>query len=104
MSYEPPEKRFTLDFELSDDDSVGMILPKASSPLEPLEDHVANALSSPTAGPKFTETIGNSRKLTIIVDNQLRPTPAHKILPPLPEYSVKMKRTYSKHGIEGKQN
>ncbi|MEM4488970.1 MAG: nickel-dependent lactate racemase [Ignisphaera sp.] len=91
IPYESPEKRFTLDFELPDNNIVGVILPKVPLPLEPLEDHVVNALSSPIAGPKFTEILGYGRKLTIIVDNQFRPTPAHKILPPLLDIALDRK-------------
>ena len=41
----------------------------------------AAALERPVGGPRFSELIGPDRSLSIIIDNQFRPTPASKILP-----------------------
>jgi nickel-dependent lactate racemase len=41
----------------------------------------AQALETPFTGPRFSELIGPSKSLAIIIDNQFRPTPAKKLLP-----------------------
>ena len=42
----------------------------------------AAALERPVGGPRFSELIGPHRSLAVIIDNQFRPTPASKLLPP----------------------
>jgi len=84
IPYESFETREVyLKLEIPERNLVAIALPKIPPPLDNLEDKVLESIENPVAGPKLTELLGRNRKLTIIVDNQFRPTPAHRILPPI---------------------
>ena len=41
------------------------------------------ALESPLSGPRFSELVASATKVCVIIDNQFRPTPQSKLLPPV---------------------
>ncbi|MEM8972113.1 MAG: lactate racemase domain-containing protein [Pseudomonadota bacterium] len=69
------------------------IKPNEPSPIRDVSAAAARALEQPHSGPAFSRLIGPDKSLCIIIDNQFRPTPASKLLPPIFD-------AIEKHGVK----
>ena len=69
------------------------IKPNEPPALRDVSAAAAAALERPYGGAKFSQLIGPDKSLCIIIDNQFRPTPASKLLPPVFD-------AIEKHGVK----
>ncbi len=84
VPYESFEKRgVTLELDIPDKNLVAVAIPRMPPAIKDVEAETLRAVENPVAGPKFSDLLRPGRRVTIIVDNQFRPTPAHLMLPPL---------------------
>jgi len=84
IPYESPDSRnISMSLEIPEHNFVATLLPKVPPPIDNLDTVILDALDKPVKGPKFSDLLDHGRKITIIIDNQFRPTPTHKILPPI---------------------
>jgi len=62
---------------------LAAIYPKEPEPVASATEAARSALESPTDGPRFSELLEGATAVAVIIDNQFRPTPASKLLPPV---------------------
>ena len=62
---------------------LAAIYPEAPGPVADATEAARTALESPVAGPRFSEVLSGKRRVAIVIDNQFRPTPQSKLLPPV---------------------
>jgi nickel-dependent lactate racemase len=60
-----------------------VINPQEPAPLPNATEAARRALESPVNGPPFADLVASARRVCVIIDNQFRPTPASKLLPPV---------------------
>src|SRR6266542_4999210 len=77
----PFESLDPLTIGASDDESK--IYPDEPEPVPNATDAAREALESPVGGPRFSELLSGAGSVAVIIDNQFRPTPASKLLPPV---------------------
>jgi lactate racemase len=75
--------RETLELEIANENLLAAIYPDEPSPLADATEAARSALESPLSGPRFSELVASASKLCVIIDNQFRPTPQSKLLPPV---------------------
>jgi lactate racemase len=75
--------RETLTLDIPDDNVLAAIYPEEPEPLAGPTEAARQALESPVSGPRFSEVLAGARSVAVIIDNQFRPTPASKLLPPV---------------------
>ena len=75
--------RNTLELELPADNLLAAIYPDEPDPVANATEAAREALEAPVSGPRFSELLSSAKKVAIVVDNQFRPTPASKLLPPV---------------------
>jgi lactate racemase len=75
--------RATLTLEVPDANLLAAVYPEEPDPVPDATEAARQALESPVAGPSFAEILAGARSVAVIVDNQFRPTPASKLLPPV---------------------
>ncbi|MEX0850717.1 MAG: lactate racemase domain-containing protein [Gaiellaceae bacterium] len=75
--------RETLELEIPDANLVAAIYPDEPDPLADAIDAARSALESPVDGPRFSELVASATRVCVIIDNQFRPTPQSKLLPPV---------------------
>jgi nickel-dependent lactate racemase len=75
--------RATLTLEIADGNLLAAIYPGEPDPLPSATDAARQALESPVAGPPFSEILAGAGSVAVIIDNQFRPTPTSKLLPPV---------------------
>jgi nickel-dependent lactate racemase len=84
IPYESFEERGVfLELDVMDKNLVEAAFPKESPPIEDVEKETVNVVENTVAGPSLSQIIGSNTRVTIVVDNQFRPTPVNRILPPL---------------------
>ena len=62
---------------------LAAIYPDEPDPVGDATEAARTALESPVAGPRFAELLSGKRRVAIVIDNQFRPTPQSKLLPPV---------------------
>jgi nickel-dependent lactate racemase len=75
--------RETLELEIPATNLVAAVYPDEPEPVDSATDAARKALESPVAGARFSELLESATKVCVIVDNQFRPTPQSKLLPPV---------------------
>jgi nickel-dependent lactate racemase len=75
--------RDTLELEIPTGNLLAAIYPDEPTPVADATEAARVALASPVSGPSFAELLASAAKVCVIVDNQFRPTPQSKLLPPV---------------------
>jgi nickel-dependent lactate racemase len=75
--------REELELEIPDGNLLAAIYPDEPAPVANATEAARAALESPVAGPSFSELLNGAGSVAVIIDNQFRPTPASKLLPPV---------------------
>ena len=75
--------RDTLSLEIPEANLLAAIYPDEPSPVGDATAAARAALESPVSGPRFSDLIASASKVCVIIDNQFRPTPQSKLLPPV---------------------
>jgi nickel-dependent lactate racemase len=75
--------RETLELELATGNLLAALYPDEPEPVPDATEAARAALDAPIAGPPFSEIVAGAGKVAVIIDNQFRPTPQSKILPPV---------------------
>ena len=75
--------RDTLELDIPQANLLAAIYPDEPDPVADATAAARAALESPVAGPRFADVLSGKRRLAIVIDNQFRPTPQSKLLPPV---------------------
>jgi lactate racemase len=75
--------RETLELDIPAANLLAAIYPEEPEPVPDATDAARAALEQPFDGPRFSELLAGASSVCVIVDNQFRPTPASKLLPPV---------------------
>jgi nickel-dependent lactate racemase len=75
--------REELELEIPERNLLAAIYPEEPEPVSSATEAARDALASPTSGPSFDELLKGAGSVAVIIDNQFRPTPASKLLPPV---------------------
>jgi nickel-dependent lactate racemase len=75
--------RDTLELEIPEANLLAAIYPDEPAPVGDATAAARSALESPVSGPRLSELIAPAAKVCVIIDNQFRPTPQSKLLPPV---------------------
>src|SRR5438876_9913463 len=75
--------REELELEIPEQNLLAAIYPEEPQPVPSATEAARQALASPTSGPSFAELLNGAGSVAVIIDNQFRPTPASKLLPPV---------------------
>jgi nickel-dependent lactate racemase len=75
--------RETLELEISGANLLAAVYPEEPDPVPDATEAARAALESPVTGPAFSELVASATKVCVIIDNQFRPTPQSKLLPPV---------------------
>jgi lactate racemase len=75
--------REELELEVPERNLLAAIYPDEPAPASSATEAVRAALEAPAAGPRFSELLAGASRVAVVVDNQFRPTPASKLLPPV---------------------
>ncbi len=75
--------RDTLELEITEANLLAAIYPEEPAPVGDATAAARSALESPVSGPGFSDLIASASKVCVIIDNQFRPTPQSKLLPPV---------------------
>ncbi len=75
--------RETLELEIPEGNLLAAIYPDEPEPVADATDAARAALEAPVSGPRFSELLASARRVCVIIDNQFRPTPQSKLLPPV---------------------
>jgi nickel-dependent lactate racemase len=75
--------RDTLSLEIPETNLLAAVFPDEPAPVADATEAARTALESPLSGPRFTELVASATKVCVIIDNQFRPTPQSKLLPPV---------------------
>jgi nickel-dependent lactate racemase len=75
--------RETLELEIPEGNLLAAIYPDEPEPVADATDAARAALEAPVSGPRFSELLASARRVCVSIDNQFRPTPQSKLLPPV---------------------
>jgi lactate racemase len=75
--------RDTLELDIPQANLLAAIYPDEPDPVGDATEAARAALESPVAGPRFADALSGKRRVAIVIDNQFRPTPQSKLLPPV---------------------
>ncbi|HXF98577.1 MAG TPA: lactate racemase domain-containing protein [Gaiellaceae bacterium] len=75
--------RETLELEIPKANLLAAIYPEEPEPVPDATEAARAALESPVSGPPFSELVASATRVCVIVDNQFRPTPQSRLLPPV---------------------
>ena len=75
--------RDTLSLEIPTANLLAAIYPDEPAPVGDATEAARAALESPVSGPRFSELIATATKVCVVIDNQFRPTPQSRLLPPV---------------------
>ncbi len=75
--------RETLELEVPQENLLAAVYPDEPDALADTTEAARAALESPVSGPRFSELVASATKVCVIIDNQFRPTPQSKLLPPV---------------------
>ncbi|MBA6434625.1 MULTISPECIES: lactate racemase domain-containing protein [Streptomyces] len=81
MDDESNVRREELELAIPERNLLAAIYPDEPPAVKNTTDEARRALANPVAGPSLAQLLEGGRSITIIIDNQFRPTPASKILP-----------------------
>ena len=75
--------RETLELEIAQANILAAVYPAEPDPVADATEAARAALESPVSGPRFSELVASATRVCVIIDNQFRPTPQSKLLPPV---------------------
>src|SRR6476659_640579 len=75
--------REELELEIPDPNLLAAIYPDEPAPAGDATEAARAALEAPVSGPRFSELLEGATKVAVIIDNQFRPTPSSRLLPPV---------------------
>jgi lactate racemase len=75
--------RDTLELEIPEGNLLAAVYPDEPAPLADATAAARAALGSPVSGPPLSELVASATKVCVIIDNQFRPTPQSRLLPPV---------------------
>jgi len=75
--------RETRELEIPQENLLAAVYPDEPEPVADATEAARDALESPVSGPSFSELVASATKVCVIIDNQFRPTPQSKLLPPV---------------------
>ena len=75
--------RDELELEIPAANLLAAIYPEEPEPVGNATEAARRALESPVDGPRFSELLVGASAVAVIIDNQFRPTPASRLLPPV---------------------
>jgi nickel-dependent lactate racemase len=75
--------REALELEVPDENLLAAIYPEEPEPVADATAAAREALANPISGPSFRELVAGGKSVAIVIDNQFRPTPSSKLLPPV---------------------
>ena len=80
---ESKKHRDTLQLEIPTANLVAAVYPQEPEPVADVANAAREALAAPFDGPRFAELLEGKASVAVIIDNQFRPTPSSKLLPPI---------------------
>ncbi|MDQ3893404.1 MAG: lactate racemase domain-containing protein, partial [Actinomycetota bacterium] len=75
--------REELELEIPSENLLAAFYPEEPDPVPDATAAAREALESPVSGPRFSELLAGVSSVCVIIDNQFRPTPSSKLLPPV---------------------
>lgn len=75
--------RDTLELDILDENLLAAIYPDEPAPVPDATEAARTALESPVSGSPFSDLVASASRVCVIIDNQFRPTPQSKLLPPV---------------------
>jgi len=75
--------RETLELEVPQENLLAAVYPEEPEPFEDAVEAARATLESPVSGPRFSELVASATRVCVIIDNQFRPTPQSRLLPPV---------------------
>jgi lactate racemase len=75
--------RETLEVEISETNLLAAVYPEEPESVPDAVEAARAALDLPVSGRPFSELVASATKVCVIIDNQFRPTPQSKLLPPV---------------------
>ena len=75
--------RDTLELDILDENLLAAIYPDEPAPVPDATEAARTALESPVSGSRFSDLVASASRVCVIIDNQFRPTPQSKLLPPV---------------------
>ena len=75
--------RDELELEIPSANLLAAIYPEEPEPVADATEAARVALEGPVAGPPFSQLLEGATRVAVVIDNQFRPTPASKLLPPV---------------------
>jgi nickel-dependent lactate racemase len=75
--------RDTLSLEIPTGNLLAAIYPDEPAPVADATEAARAALAAPVSGRSFAELVAAATRVCVVVDNQFRPTPQSKLLPPV---------------------
>jgi nickel-dependent lactate racemase len=75
--------RDTLELEIPEENLLAAIYPEEPAPVPDATAAARGALEHPVSGPTFSHLLAGAARVAIVIDNQFRPTPQSKLLPPV---------------------
>jgi len=73
----------SVSFSVPSANLMGVYAPHDVAPLPDLDAALSEALSDPTGGPSLEDMVRSARSVLLVVDDNTRPTPTDRLLPPL---------------------
>ena len=73
--------RNELELDIPQQNLLAAIYPDEPEPVPDVTAAARDALARPVSGPSLAELLAGGRSVTVVIDNQFRPTPVSKILP-----------------------
>ena len=80
---ESKKHRDTLTLEIPTANLVAAVYPDEPAPVGNATEAAREALAAPVDGPAFAELLAGKASVAVIIDNQFRPTPSSRLLPPV---------------------
>jgi nickel-dependent lactate racemase len=75
--------RETIEVDIPTTNLMADIRPEEPAPIDDATAAAAAALENPDSGPRFSELLAGAGSVAVVIDNQFRPTPSSKLLPPI---------------------
>jgi lactate racemase len=75
--------RETLELEIPAGNLLAALYPEEPEPVPDATEAARAALEQPVDGPRFSELLAGASSVCVIIDNQFRPTPSSRLLPPM---------------------
>ncbi len=75
--------RNELELEIPQANLLAAVYPEEPAPVGDATEAARAALEAPFSGPSFSSLLSSAQSVAVVIDNQFRPTPASRLLPPV---------------------